>query len=110
LDDHAAIFFKTAETIERDSPALEEKVGKASPHWMRHTHATHALARGAELTTVHASITHSAVPGPHNAAPIGLPFTPRDESFKGALMKEQRHSATAMTAIRNARDSDLRSK
>lgn len=34
---------------------------KASPHWMRHTHATHALARGAELTTVRDNLRHASV-------------------------------------------------
>ncbi|MDL5410462.1 integrase, partial [Escherichia coli] len=45
-------FAKAAEVLEADNPVLAEKLGRASPHWTRHTHATHALARGAELTTV----------------------------------------------------------
>ncbi|SAK92973.1 integrase family protein [Caballeronia arationis] len=44
-------FFRhAADVIAADHPALREKLRRASPHWMRHTHATHALARGAELT------------------------------------------------------------
>jgi hypothetical protein len=41
--------------------ALAEKLRRASPHWMRHTHATHALNRGAELTTVHDNLRHTSV-------------------------------------------------
>ena len=55
-------FFETAaNTIENDHAVLAEKLRKASPHWMRHTHATHALARGAELTTVRDNLRHASV-------------------------------------------------
>ncbi|MGC8213186.1 phage integrase family protein [Ralstonia pseudosolanacearum] len=55
-------FFETAaNTIESDHAALAEKLRQASPHWMRHTHATHALARGAELTTVRDNLRHASV-------------------------------------------------
>lgn len=37
-------FFRlAADFIEGDHPALAEKFRRATPHWMRHTHATHAL-------------------------------------------------------------------
>jgi integrase len=55
-------FFKTtADAIEAESPKTAEKLRRASPHWMRHTHATHALARGAELTTVRDNLRHASV-------------------------------------------------
>lgn len=54
-------FEKAAEVIEADHPALAEKLRKASPHWMRHTHASHALARGAELTTVRDNLRHVSI-------------------------------------------------
>lgn len=54
-------FQKVAKVIEVDSPALAEKLRRASPHWMRHTHATHALARGAELTTVRDNLRHASI-------------------------------------------------
>lgn len=54
-------FAKVAEVIEADSPATAEKLRRASPHWMRHTHATHALARGAELTTVRDNLRHASI-------------------------------------------------
>ncbi|WP_137860684.1 MULTISPECIES: phage integrase family protein [Variovorax] len=54
-------FLQVAEVIEPDNAALAEKLRRASPHWMRHTHATHALARGAELTTVRDNLRHASV-------------------------------------------------
>jgi len=55
-------FFATAaDQLEAERPATAEKLRKASPHWLRHTHATHALARGAELTTVRDNLRHASV-------------------------------------------------
>ncbi len=54
-------FLTVATVVEKESPATAEKLRRASPHWMRHTHATHALARGAELTTVRDNLRHSSV-------------------------------------------------
>ena len=41
--------------------ALAEKLRRATPHWMRHTHATHALDSGAELTAVRDNLRHSSI-------------------------------------------------
>jgi site-specific recombinase XerD len=55
-------FFRhAADVIAADHPALREKLRCASPHWMRHTHATHALARGAELTSVRDNLRHASI-------------------------------------------------
>lgn len=55
-------FFETAAgEVEGESPALAEKLRRASPHWMRHTHATHALTRGAELTSVRDNLRHASI-------------------------------------------------
>ncbi|MBN3789593.1 site-specific integrase [Burkholderia sp. Ac-20353] len=54
-------FAQTADLVETDNPALAAKLRQASPHWMRHTHATHALARGAELTTVRDNLRHASI-------------------------------------------------
>jgi site-specific recombinase XerC len=55
-------FFRhAADNIEADHPPLADKLRCASPHWMRHTHATHALGRGAELTTVRDNLRHASV-------------------------------------------------
>jgi site-specific recombinase XerD len=55
-------FFRTAAaTIEAEHPMLAGKLRRATPHWMRHTHATHALAQGATLTTVRDNLRHASV-------------------------------------------------
>jgi integrase len=54
-------FTKVATAIEKDAPATAEKQRRASPHCMRHTHATHALVRGAELTTTRENLRHASV-------------------------------------------------
>lgn len=54
-------FLTTADVIEAESPTTAEKLRRASPHWMRHTHTTNALARGAELTTVRDNLRHASV-------------------------------------------------
>lgn len=54
-------FSEVADVIQDQSPTTAEKLRRASPHWMRHTHATHALARGAELTTVRDNLRHASL-------------------------------------------------
>jgi site-specific recombinase XerD len=52
--------------------------GKVSPHWLCHSHATHALDRGAPIHLVQATLGHALV------APIGryLHARPTDSSSK----------------------------
>lgn len=54
-------FSQAAEFIGKDHPEAAEKLRIASPHWMRHTHATHALARGVELLTVRDNLRHASI-------------------------------------------------
>ena len=54
-------FGAAADVIQAEHSVLAEKLRRASPHWMRHTHATHALARGAELTTVRDNLRHASI-------------------------------------------------
>ncbi|WP_186124780.1 site-specific integrase [Burkholderia gladioli] len=54
-------FGQVADTLAAEHPPLADKLRRASPHWMRHTHATHALARGAELTTVRDNLPHASI-------------------------------------------------
>lgn len=54
-------FTSAADQIQVELPALAEKLRRASPHWMRHTHATHALAKGAELNTVRDNLRHASI-------------------------------------------------
>jgi site-specific recombinase XerD len=56
-----SIFAQLADLIEDQNPMTAQKLRRASPHWMRHTHATHALARGAELTTVRDNLRHASL-------------------------------------------------
>ena len=42
-------------------PQLAGKLRRATPHWMRHTHATHALAGGATLTSVRDNLRHASI-------------------------------------------------
>lgn len=55
-------FFRTAaDAIDADHLALAGKLRRATPHWLRHTHATHALANGATLTTVRDNLRHASI-------------------------------------------------
>lgn len=55
-------FFAHAATqLETVSPATAQKLRQATQHWMRHTHATHALARGVDLTVVRDNLRHASV-------------------------------------------------
>jgi len=55
------VFLHAAQVLEKVSPSTSVKLLRATPHWMRHTHATHALARGVELTTVRDNLRHASV-------------------------------------------------
>lgn len=55
-------FFATAAgVLDKTNPALAEKLRRATPHWTRHTHASHALGHGADLTTVRDNLRHASV-------------------------------------------------
>ncbi len=54
-------FVTVADLLLEDNPAFAEKLRRATPHWMRHTHATHALQGGAELTTVRDNLRHASL-------------------------------------------------
>jgi site-specific recombinase XerC len=54
-------FMQVADAIRTEQPATADKLCRASPHWMRHTHASHALARGAELMTVRDNLGHASI-------------------------------------------------
>jgi site-specific recombinase XerD len=55
-------FFRTAaKAVEESNPALASKLRAATTHWMRHTHATHSLERGVELTTVRDNLRHASI-------------------------------------------------
>ena len=54
-------FREAAERVNARHPALSEKLRHASPHWLRHTHATHALDTGVELVVVRDNLRHASV-------------------------------------------------
>lgn len=54
-------FALVADTIRDERPAMAEKLRRASPHWLRHTHASLALARGTELIMVRDNLRHSSI-------------------------------------------------
>jgi len=55
-------FFETAaKAVEAEAPATAQKLRRATPHWLRHTHASHALAGGADLTTVRDNLRHASI-------------------------------------------------
>lgn len=54
-------FQEAAKLVADDHPSLADKLRRASTHWMRHTHATFALANGAELTTVRDNLRHASI-------------------------------------------------
>lgn len=54
-------FGLAADAIQNEWPATAEKLRRASPHWIRHPHASHALACGAELVMVRDNLRHASV-------------------------------------------------
>lgn len=64
-DDH--VFTTHAGVIDRSTvnhlfKKLSKIIGKdISPHWMRHTHVTHALARGGNAVDVQEQVGHSSL-------------------------------------------------
>lgn len=54
-------FAHAADAVRVSNPSLADRLRKATPHWMRHTHASHALARGADLTTVRDNLRHASI-------------------------------------------------
>lgn len=54
-------FEAVAEALATISPATAVKARSASPHWMRHTHATHGLERGVDVTAMRDNLRHSSI-------------------------------------------------
>lgn len=55
-------FFRlVAERIRTTDSSVAHKLERASPHWLRHTHATHALACGVELRNVRDNLRHASI-------------------------------------------------
>jgi site-specific recombinase XerD len=54
-------FDQVADQLDDAQPRLAAKLHAATPHWVRHTHASHALAAGVELTVVRDNLRHASV-------------------------------------------------
>lgn len=54
-------FQEATEHVKTRNPALAVRLRHASPHWLRHTHATHALNAGVELVAVRDNLRHASI-------------------------------------------------
>jgi site-specific recombinase XerD len=56
-----AFFAIAAAQVAIDNPEQASRLRAASPHWLRHTHASHALACGVELVAVRDNLRHASI-------------------------------------------------
>jgi site-specific recombinase XerD len=54
-------FLQAADGLASVNPILSEKLRRMTPHWLRHTHATIALAAGVELRSVRDNLRHASI-------------------------------------------------
>jgi site-specific recombinase XerD len=54
-------FRQVAQELYATDPGAAHKFEQASPHWLRHTHATRALAHGVELRSVRDNLRHASI-------------------------------------------------
>jgi site-specific recombinase XerD len=54
-------FQDAAKHVEARNPGLAARLLQVSPHWLRHTHATHALNAGVELVAVRDNLRHASI-------------------------------------------------
>ena len=73
-------FIEVAEEIEKEDPVVAERLTKASTHWLRHTHGSHAVANGVPLAIVRDNLGHSNI-----ATTSIYVHTDRDERYKALL-------------------------
>ncbi len=52
---------QVADAIRAEYPEDARRIEKLSAHWLRHTHASHALEAGVDLTGVQANLGHSSL-------------------------------------------------
>ncbi|SAL46492.1 integrase family protein [Caballeronia arvi] len=56
-----SIFSNAAALMDSQAPGAGQHLKRASTHWLRHTHSTHALGHGAELREVSIGLGHADV-------------------------------------------------
>ncbi|WOB05895.1 phage integrase family protein [Piscinibacter gummiphilus] len=54
-------FLFAADRLEPVNATAAHKLREATPHWLRHTHATHALELGVDLKTVQENLRHASI-------------------------------------------------
>ncbi|WP_176081836.1 phage integrase family protein [Paraburkholderia tropica] len=55
------LFREVAAHVKGRNPGLAARLRHVSPHWLRHTHATHALNAGVELVAVRDNLRHASI-------------------------------------------------
>ncbi|CAG9230158.1 Phage integrase family protein [Paraburkholderia tropica] len=58
---YKTIFERAAAALAGTQPANAAQLARASAHWLRHTHGTHALSDGASLEVVQANFGHTTL-------------------------------------------------
>ncbi|ADG18138.1 integrase family protein [Paraburkholderia atlantica] len=56
-----AFFGLAAGVFLDENPEFAARLQQASPHWLRHTHASHALAGGVDLVAVRDNLRHASI-------------------------------------------------
>lgn len=56
-----AFFAQCADQLRETNPRSADRMAAASAHWLRHTHISHALARGAPLEVVQQNAGHASL-------------------------------------------------
>ena len=75
-------FIESACELGKDDPAIESRLMKASTHWLRHSHASHAVSRGVPLAIIRDNLGHSDI----STTSIYV-HTERDERYKAMAEK-----------------------
>jgi site-specific recombinase XerD len=60
-DQLKAFFTDCAGALQATDPASAQRLAKASAHWMRHTHGSHAVAAGMDIKVVQQNLGHASL-------------------------------------------------
>jgi len=82
-------FEETATHVANTDPLAAEKLRRASTHWLRHTHGSHAVANGVPLAIVRDNLGHSNI-----ATTSIYVHTDRDERYKAMLGMSDKDKAS----------------
>jgi len=82
-------FEDTATHVANTDPLAAEKLRRASTHWLRHTHGSHAVANGVPLAIVRDNLGHSNI-----ATTSIYVHTDRDERYKAMLGMSDKDKAS----------------